>query len=282
MTNFLNLIWPIVAWILFMGFGTACLCSQRIADKFSPKLPPTLEHVLESLLLHVSIKDINITNRYAKAAILYLVGICFLVWPLFRDYTPFFPTNLKLVARFDDAGIIKSLNSIDESELAEKGIHIDPNWKKLKEGYLATLNGEIRDRFKDTEFAFSDSTQGEGTVFIKTTKASKWLTYEINEGFGKIHWQYDKDKFDTEFNLNCKSVVRLTPKDIYFKYNSIILPEYDQVIYMNPTKATIHHKLIAATKVTIFPLTDVSNSLYLYRGKERKDWVPIGYAEYIF
>lgn len=277
MLDVINLIWPIATALFLTVLATLCLFSQKLTDSviLNIKVPlPKIGNIIEVIL------NVCLNHRIVKTVVLYTSAIPFAIAPIYTNYESYFPKHLKLKAHFDNSGIQNTINSIGVDELNLKGYKIDKNWQHEKEARLNDLNMKIATRY-NTNFIFCDDTHGEGTAYIKAEKCSNKLSYDITEGNGNIHWKYRDASFSTEFKLKSKSLIRLSPADIYLKWGTIITPEYEQTISVSPINSEIHMDIIALTKVKMLPEKQISNSLYVYK-TGNDTYVPIGYAEYSF
>lgn len=207
-------------------------------------------------------------DHVTRAAFFFLAFLSFL-FPAFRDYTPFFPNDYKMIVSFNDEGIERTLKEFSSTEQAD--LHLISDWRLRKQNYLDQINKLIKDK-SGTSFSIDRDTIGRGETTFWVHKVKRGLqTYQIDDAKGSIilenaaggtpsieseftHWETDT------------SQIKASLIDVYFRWTMILRPQFRQYIKMGPEVQniiTLDQPVIVATKVRFFPMVKVGKSIYL-------------------
>ncbi|MHB8087672.1 MAG: hypothetical protein ACYDH2_05425 [Anaerolineaceae bacterium] len=275
--TFISLIFPVLMSIVLFSL---IFCLQKNGSN------PYLFKV--SLPLFISF-DAPIRFYLPSIIIIIFLSLTSLLFPAFRDYSPFFPTYLKMQVFFDDEGILRSLNHFNPREL--EIFKIKNNWQSDKAEYISDLNKLLRD-VTGTKFRFDFAKRNvasEGSTTFVTKKISKWglQKYRIQEAHGNLTHSLLSDSASSHVVYQSIFRIRKTGAnyidlgfyDIYIGYTFVISPEFDQLFTLTNGEEIYNHHLTAMTKIRMFPYIDIGNTVYLLRRTDGNS-VPIGYAIY--
>jgi hypothetical protein len=222
-------------------------------------------------------------------AIILTISFIFFTFPAFQDYTRFFPSDLYMEVFFDDAGINESLKDFSKKEL--DSLKIREDWKEGKKKYFKKINDHIYRLFGISDFFNVDGiyiySSGETTFFVEKIKG--WQKYFIKDAKGFLEHSLElpykeKIKLKSSFILlnTHDNYIYVSLNEIYLKYTKIIKPQFKQIIHFTviDDKALYHHTLSAVTKLTLFPIINISHTIYLIGDDSSDKMIPIGYAIY--
>ncbi len=235
------------------------------------------------------------SNFYLIKLTLMILGLVLLAYAINIDFAKYFPQRLKLDAYFDPKGIARTLATFQPVDLAR--MNIEPNWIN----HLADYDSDVVTSLKRVWKALGQSDpwpdpkdespreyfhcSGE-TTFVVHRKGL--LTYKVVEADGQLKYSADyprreRKDFGGVFSLRETAASYIRPKllDLVKSPSVLIAPEFMQVFRVDSwrSEGPFDHILIAATRITLFPLPTFGDSVYLWKGPTGR-WVPIAYCIY--
>ena len=216
-----------------------------------------------------------------------VLAILFIICIPFRNYAGFFPQDFTIDVFFDETGISNVLKEFTGEEL--KQLNLDANWPSSRKTYFNRLDQELKKRGFNFEFGKPDGIiLGAGKGNIRAIPIDGWAfqTYSIVEAGGAITLSRNEPPAEplrlfTFYTLRPSGAnqIALNITDIYLMTPLVIMPEFDQSVYLNPTQPYTEHVLIAATKLRFLPIIQLGRTLYLYTQSDGSR-IPVGYAIY--
>ena len=224
-----------------------------------------------------------------------LFGFLTLVHYLLIDFTQFYPTKLKMTVHFDKKGIIGLYNNLGVKEV--DGLPIDITDDTTRKRYIQKGDKTVFEKYKIKDFftkAFIDSTatistEGNTTFIVK--KKDGLQNYFIEEASGELtHSLYEPKQSVKKVKTSFTKMVSANDK-IEFNYIAttlgkriIISPLFTENLLVsdkqgNQENVQLDHFLYGVTALRVSPFPRFSNTLYLYRAKNKL--IPICYAIYI-
>ena len=212
------------------------------------------------------------------------------------NFANYFPQRLRLNAYFDVNGIEHTLRTFPASDIEQ--LEISPGWKEEISEYdrdmVASLKGVWQQQGLDDPWPQNESPRdyfqcrGE-TTFVVHRKGV--LTYKVVAAKGDLTYVADfprreRKTFRGLFNLRdtVSSYIRPNLFSLLKSPSVLIAPHFMQVFKIDSwnesgTTGPFDHILIAATRITLFPVPSFGDSIYLWKGSSGK-WVPIAYCIY--
>jgi hypothetical protein len=209
------------------------------------------------------------------------------------DVSQFFPPHLKMDVYFDLPGIRRTLSIFTVSELAEVGIPADweqylPKYDQAVTTSLAELGRANPRRAKPNVPTVGRSNiHGSGeTSFI--VKRVGFFAYRLTESEGLLDFAVEEPRkppthFRTSFSLVDTAGSHLRPsfRQLMTAAPFLIEPEFKQILSIEDgaLNAPFDHIVVGLTKISILPLPEFSNTLYLWVLPDGTR-TPVGYAVY--
>ncbi|MHC4445943.1 MAG: hypothetical protein ACYTA5_25390 [Planctomycetota bacterium] len=231
---------------------------------------------------------IPVYNTIILRFVWFIVALFLLCIPAFRDYAKYFPTHYEMEIFFDNEGIVRSTRQFKLSEL--EVFNIPRDWYVKKAQYFEHLGREIR-RNENIKGFFNQSVSsvyGDGEIKILTEKLVGWQKYHIKEGAATMALYAEapggeKKHFLSKYNLQKtgSNYIDFGFTDIYYRFSVQFAPEFSRADKASAGgKELEYNTLIAATKIRFFPIVKISDSVIFVRTRDRKSFIPIGYAIY--
>jgi hypothetical protein len=274
---------PVLAFIELVGpFVCALLLLGGLA---LPGLPGVF-HIYVPIPF-IGHYELEVLNVWLQRVLLLSGSGIFLAYPAFRDYTSFFPRHIPMQAFFDDDGVAATLAEFTQEE--RNLFHLASDWPTRKAAYFLRLNEEL-EKQDAGDFRFdvnSGVVHSTGQTNIEARQIHKWRQiYQFTSIQGQLKHVVDRAgrptaRIDSEFELleSGASVVNLTFANLYLAKPILVQPLFKQLMRMSQGREIYHHNLIAATRIDVFPMIDISRSIYLWTDSDGSR-VPIGYALY--
>lgn len=274
MAVFLRLHWPVL--VAVSCFGLCYVVGEHNLGG-SVQLP---------LLIGPIGVDYVVNSRDAAQFGLVAMGSFFFIFPIWRNYSPFFPKRYGMQVYFDDEGIYDTLNQFSKKE--QERLAIDLNWPDKKAKYLRALSDDVQTtigagfRFDPTSGALHS--HGETSFVVKKIRGGVQV-YRIVEAEGTLvhNWVQGGRTMvlRSEFRLTetPANIIRAR-SELFIRGATAIAPIFRQTFWPSPTSGeTIHHRLTVVSKIWIFPYIKVGRSLYLRQSGDQPAF-PVGYAIY--
>lgn len=224
------------------------------------------------------------------------IAVLLLAFALNVNFSKYFPQRLKLNAYFDIPGLERTISTFSPKQIAH--LQIDDDWKKHVAEYdndvVSSLKGVWQQQGLTDPYPNDESPRnyfqcsGE-TIFVVEKKG--FLTCKVVAAKGDLAYLADfprreRKTFRGLFTLRDTSASYIRPNlfDLLRTPSVLIAPEFLQVFRIeawNDTGATgpFDHILVAATKITLFPVPSFGDSVYLWKATTGK-WIPIAYCVY--
>lgn len=228
-------------------------------------------------------------------SILLTAGVITLLYAINIDFSKYFPQRLELDAYFDQKGIYRTLGTFRQEDLAQ--LNVEADWPNYLKNYDSDVVNSLKRVWKLLGHSdpWPDPTEespreyfhcsGETTFVVKRKGL---LTYKIEEAEGQLLYSADyprreRKDFGGVFSLRdtAASYIRPNPIDLIRSPSVLIAPEFMQIFRVDKwrNEGPFDHILVAATRITLFPLPSFGDSLYLWKGPTGR-WVPIAYCIY--
>jgi hypothetical protein len=278
----LRLYWPALAGAIAIA---ATIAVRRRAKR--------LDAEGESPAIELELGLVRLPIRVKRSVFLYGICAAALLWfaivAITRDYARFFPSLLRMEVFYDREGIQATLDALSPHDRDE--LHVAPRWAEARDSYYQGLDRELRTALPDVTpfFGGGDSavhSAGETTFIVK--KVSGWQRYHIDDSQGELLHTLELPNRPPRQLLT--AFVKLNTSDDYLapSFSDLVVrrafvmrPRFKQ--YFGASKVALGTPfkvaIIAVTRVTVFPLPDFSNTLYLAK-VEGTGLVPIAYAVY--
>jgi hypothetical protein len=269
----LNMIWPILAGVALIAF---CFFSRNMLDRAITFQLPLFNIVLLSRQLTV----------WLIRLLLFACGIALMVFPIFRDYSTFFPQRIKIEVYFDDGGLSSTLVALTPNTI--KALDMSDDWRGAKEAYFAALNADLKKENIPFQFPPDMSTvHGIGRGAIKFRKISWGIQeYRVERANGNITLTVllpgssTRSQLETAYDLldTNSNFVTVSLRQMYWDHEIVVQPVFQQIIALSQGKKLFHHTLTGVTRISILP-PKYQPTIYFARGQDGKSF-PIGYAIY--
>lgn len=199
------------------------------------------------------------------------------------DYTTLFSKNLTMQVFYDQAGLRRSIASLSPLQIPRL-VDLD-KCGNCQQEYFAQFDKEVKAAFPNIPpFFTSGQVHSTGKSYTVVQKTLGLQNYRVTQSGGilaneldlpnqsPITFQTKNEKQDTPDDyLNLGNLGALRGVLLFTKYKQFLLPHGVDECGLNYKVA-----LYAATKVSVFPWPDISNTVYLVEGKD--GLVPIAYA----
>ncbi len=246
-----------------------------------PKKPKKSEATLEFFaFLPINLR---IASPWIGRVSAILVGVLMVFYAIVRDYSVFFPGYIQYRGFFDDVGIERMLISLPTQQLER--LRVAKDWRVKKAAFIDKMNDDLSRANIPFQFRTGPGlTVGYGEMFFKITKIGNWgiQRYRIVEGKGPVTYVSEMPgglptPLYTLSQLVDSSTGAFDASILDLLTGVLILPEFNQRYVASPTVAKSYINVIAATRVDVFPLIDISATLWLVRQADGTAF-PIGYA----
>jgi hypothetical protein len=262
----LTVIYPIIISIFF------------IIILFSVKLESSLETKIT-----ISFGFTDLTIPFVKSLwlirfILIVVIIGFAIYPLFRDYSSFFPKNYKLTVSYSNDDIAKAISELSTEE-TEK-YNIDKDWVNKKDQIWHTIILDISNKMNEKIDVKSVPMIAVGGNTYFSVKQAGFLRYDLEDSYGNLDHELQLPtgrvvRVFTRFLLERRERFNVELSDIYFRGGIIVSGRFKQFLY-SQNELIYLFKVLALTKVKFIPSICIGKTIYLYQDTKM---VPIGVAE---
>lgn len=263
----LLIIYPIIVSILL----TIILFHVKIESSLETKI--TINFGITQLTIPF------IKSIWLIRSILILAIIGFAVFPLFRDYTSFFPKNYKMTVSYSNNDIIEALREFSPAEI--KKYSVERNWKKDKEQICQNILQNIANKMKQKiDGKNIPMVVAEGNTYFSIKKMG-FLLYDLEDSFGNLDHELQLQSGKvvtafTRFKLERRERLNVNLCDIYINRGVIVEGRFKQYLYSG-NELIYLFKVLAVTKVKFLPSISVGKTIYFYR-KDNGMMVPIGVA----
>lgn len=243
----------------------------------------TLSSSLETKVT-INFGFINLTIPFVKSLwlirfVLIITIIGCILYPLFRDYTPYFPKNYKLTVSYSNNDIQNALSELSQEEM--KKFKIKKVWLKEKEKIWETIVTDITDKMNEnisTKHVSMTAVDGHTYFSIKKTG---FLRYDLEDSYGNLDHQLQLPsakpiKVFTRFELAKRERFDVTFNDIFFRRGIIVAGKFKQYLY-SINELMYLFDILAITKVKFLPVICIGKTIYLYKNKQEQ-MIPIGMA----
>lgn len=278
----MRLYWPMLTALVAIGAMFAVRQQTKRLDDGGE--PPVIE--LELFLIRFPL-------RLRRSFLRYSICVCALLWSgtiaITRNYASFFPSQLNMEVFYDRGGLEATLDAIPRRD--RDALHVAPRWWETRAVYYQRLDREITSALPHVPRFFSGGelavhSKGE-TIFI-VKKVSGWQRYHVAVAEGELLHTLElpnqaPKQLLTAFAKLDTSGDYLTPSvsDLVIRRAIVIRSRFKQ--YFGATKvahgAPFKVTIVGVTRVTVFPLPDFSNTLFL-ADMQGVGLVPIAYAVY--
>jgi hypothetical protein len=221
-----------------------------------------------------------IKSLYLVRFILIITIIGFAIFPLFRDYTPFFPKNYKLTVSYRNNDIQAALGELTKEEKKKFNIiediwvlKKDMIWKNIVNNIVNKMNEKINPKYVQM-IAVA------GYTYFSVKKVG-FLKYDLDESYGNLDQELQLSdnktiRVFTRFQLKRKERFNITLGDIYFRRGIIVAGKFKQYLY-SQNELIYLFDVLAITKVSFLPSISVGETIYLYEDNNNK-MIPLGVA----
>jgi hypothetical protein len=186
--------------------------------------------------------------------LLIALGTGCLLYPAIRDYSSFFSSRFSIEVFFDQAGLDRALDTLNNQTL--KQLNLESDWRSRRPKYFDRLNRELLAAGVNFQFLIRDPmTVGNGNGVVKIRKIS-WLfqEYKITEANGSLSFRTgdvgdDTPSLLTGYNIvpSSTNYIKQPAFSVYFPHSILSWLEFRQFVHLTPTNKTVGSDLIAAT-----------------------------------
>ena len=217
----------------------------------------------------------------ALRCILFAFSLLSLLSAGFRDYTAFFPNQLRFSVFFDNSGLRQAISTLAQSDRAK--LRIPKEWEAKKGTIIKKMNSDLRRA--DIPFQFSqNSTSGKGVMSFKVSMVGNWGSqeYRIQEADGDVTYRTEVPQGSaqvlytrTELKPSEGNYINCSILDVLLRWGTLIVPEFRERYIATPTDARYYLPVVAATRIDVFPLPNFVKTIYLMREDDGAE-IPIG------
>lgn len=248
----------------------------------------------EPAIIELDLGLIRLPIRVRRSFLLYAICVCALLWSgaiaITRNYASLFPSKLNMEVFYDRDGLEATIDALPLHD--RDALHMAQRWWEIRATYYQRLDREITSALPHTPRFFAGGelavhSTGETTFVVK--KVSGWQRYHIEVAEGELLHTLELPnqtprQLLTAFAKLDTSSDYLNPSlsDLVMRRGFVIRSRFKQ--YFGAMKvahgAAFKVSIVGVTRVTLFPLPDFSNTLYL-ADMQGVGLVPIAYAVYL-
>lgn len=212
--------------------------------------------------------SVPITNDWLLRSFLIICSFIPLASYLIYDFSSFFPDHFQIEIFFDDTGLEERLKILTSDERSK--LRIAANYNEGRMRYYEMMDTSMASTFCDnSKFDPGDGFYAintgwircEGHVKIKLRKIAGGLQhYRIDNANGELKQLLERPgkkdfSFESRFERYPSSadIIKGSLRDIYIHKEILLYPTFKQILSDRSDKRTIHHLVIAVTKVYFFP-----------------------------
>lgn len=263
----LSIIYP----VLFSIILTIILFSIRVDANSNTKVTINIWFIDLTIPL--------IKSLYLIRCFLIIAIIGFAIFPLFRDYTPFFPKNYKLTVSYNNNDIKAALGELTKEE--REKFNIEDIWVKKKDMIWKNIVNNVANKINEKiDPKYLQMAAINGHTYFSVKKVG-FLRYDLEEAYGNLDHELQLSekkaiKVFSRFELKRKERFNITLSDIYFRRGIIVVGKFKQYLY-SQNELIYMLDVLAITKVSFLPSICVGETIYLYEDNDNK-MIPLGVA----
>lgn len=244
--------------------------------------------------IHLTIPFVKVPFRVrsflARRSLMGGLAAYFILFSVFRDYSTFFPKELKMEVFYDQAGLDDALKVFTVDELRRAGC--DPAQWKDQAAIYSNLDAFVQQFAHIPQFGGFASRQlfSTGETKFVTVRVSAWHTYHVTDARGELRNALDApghapvafysffEKVDTR-----QDYITPSPLDLFLRNSVVIAPRFKQYVAENRTSSSVQAPmtLLAVTKIKVLPRPFLSQTVY-FAERSGQTPTPFAYAIYKF
>ncbi len=228
--------------------------------------------------------------------LLLLFALGLFATPAFQNYASWLPAYMRFEMFFDAHRIDETLRGLSEQE--RNALGIEQGWREYQEQYLRNLNESLRElaSASPVHVEFTSQSHGSGEFVYRVRSVKGWQKYQLDEAWGYARFSFtgNQNETTTLFCLVTKiptseDRIRVSFTDIFIRGSKILRPRVRLDMPTSPFTASYIAEVLATTKVHIFPIPTIGETLYLVDKADiqgiaathlERPMVPIAYGIY--